>query len=142
MKILIVGHGEYATGMKSAIKLLTGVNNNIDAINLNEELTHNDYTIMVQEYVANNKDLIIFADMTGGAPFQIASREILLNEESKNQYVIGGVSVGCILEVVMNTLVLNSEDSLKNIINAAVNNIQEMTSIICREDLVPQEVGL
>ena len=140
MKILIVGHGEFATGMKSAIKLLTGVNNNIDAINLNDELTHNDYTIMVQEYVAKNKDLIIFADMTGGAPFQIASREILLNEESKNQFVIGGVSVGCILEVVMNTLVLNSEDSLKNIINVAVNNIQEMTSIICREDLVPQEM--
>lgn len=140
MKILIVGHGEYATGMKSAIKLLTGVNNNIDAINLNEELTHNDYTMMVQEYVANNKDLVIFADMTGGAPFQIASREILLNEDSKNQYVIGGVSVGCILEVVMNTLVLNVEDELENIINAAVNNIQEMTSIISRKDLVSQEI--
>ena len=41
MKILIVGHGEYGSGMKSAIKLLTGVNNNIEAINLNEELTHN-----------------------------------------------------------------------------------------------------
>ena len=140
MKILIVGHGEYATGMKSSIKLLTGVSDNIDAINLNEELTHNDYTIMVQEYVANNKDLIIFADMTGGAPFQIASREILLNEDSENQFVIGGVSVGCILEVVMNTLVLNSEDKLENIINTAVNNIQEMTSIISRKDLVTQEI--
>ena len=140
MKILIVGHGEYATGMKSAIKLLTGVNNNIDAINLNEELTHNDYTIMVQEYVANNKELVIFADMTGGAPFQIASREILLNEESENQFVIGGVSVGCILEVVMNTLVLNAEDQLKNIINTAVNNIQEMTSIVCRKELVSEEI--
>ena len=140
MKILIVGHGEYATGMKSAIKLLTGVNNNIDAINLNEELTHNDYTIMVQEYVANNKDLVIFADMTGGAPFQIASREILLNESSENQFVIGGVSVGCILEVVMNTLVLNSEDELKDIINTAVNNIQEMTSIVCRKELVSEEI--
>ncbi|MDU4934268.1 MAG: PTS mannose transporter subunit IID [Peptostreptococcaceae bacterium] len=140
MKILIVGHGEYATGMKSSIKLLTGVNNNIDAINLNEELTHNEYTMMVQEYVANNKDLIIFADMTGGAPFQIASREILLNEDSENQFVIGGVSVGCILEVVMNTLVLNSEDELENIINTAVNNIQEMTSIISRKDLVSQEI--
>lgn len=140
MKILIVGHGEYATGMKSAIKFLTGVNNNIDAINLNDELTHNDYTIMVQEYVANNKDLIIFADMTGGAPFQIASREILLNEDSENQFVIGGVSVGCILEVVMNTLVLNSEDELENIINIAVNNIQDMTSIISRKDLVSQEM--
>ena len=140
MKILIVGHGEYATGMKSSIKLLTGVNNNIDAINLNEELTHNEYTMMVQEYVANNKDLIIFAYMTGGAPFQIASREILLNEDSENQFVIGGVSVGCILEVVMNTLVLNSEDELENIINTAVNNIQEMTSIISRKDLVSQEI--
>ena len=140
MKILIVGHGEYATGMKSAIKLLTGVNNNIDAINLNEELTHNDYTIMVQEYVANNKELVIFADMTGGAPFQIASREILLNESSENQFVIGGVSVGCILEVVMNTLVLNSEDELKDIINTAVNNIQEMTSIVCRKELVSEEI--
>ena len=140
MKILIVGHGEYATGMKSAIKLLTGVNNNIDAIKLNEELTHNDYTMMVQEYVANNKELIVFADMTGGAPFQIASREILLNEESENQFVIGGVSVGCILEVVMNTLVLNSEDELKDIINTAVNNIQEMTSIVCRKELVSEEI--
>ena len=139
MKILIVGHGEYATGIKSAIKLLTGVNNNIDAINLNEELTHNDYTMMVQEYVANNKDLVIFADMTGGAPFQIASREIVLNEASENQFVIGGVSVGCILEVVMNTLVLNSQDELKDIIDAAVNNIKEMTSIISRKDLVSQE---
>ena len=126
--------------MKSAIKLLTGVNNNIDAINLNEELTHNEYTVMLQEYVANNKDLVIFADMTGGAPFQIASREILLNEESENQFVIGGVSVGCILEVVMNTLVLNSEDELENIINTAVNNIQEMTSIVCRKDLVSEEI--
>ena len=93
MKILIVGHGEYGSGMKSAIKLLTGVNNNIEAINLNEELTHNAYTMKIQEYVANNKDLIIFADMTGGAPFQIASREILLNEDSENQFVIGGASV-------------------------------------------------
>ena len=140
MKILIVGHGEYATGMKSAIKLLTGVNNNIDAINLNEELTHNDYTMMVQEYVANNKELIVLADMTGGAPFQIASREILLNEESENQFVIGGVSVGCILEVVMKTLVLNMEDELKNIIDTAVNNIQDMTSIVCRKDLATQEI--
>ena len=140
MKILIVGHGEYGSGMKSAIKLLTGVNDNIDAINLNEELTHNEYTVMLQEYVANNKDIIIFADMTGGAPFQIASREILLNEDSENQFVIGGASVGCILEVVMNTLVLKSEDELKDIIDSAVNNIKEMTSVISRKDLVSQEI--
>ncbi|CDG02506.1 Putative PTS system, mannose/fructose/sorbose family, IIA component [Clostridium chauvoei JF4335] len=136
MKILIVGHGEYATGIKSAIKLLTGVDENIDAINLNNELTHEDFTIMIKEYVKENKELIIFADITGGAPFQITSREVLLNEESQDQYVVGGVSVACILDIVMNTVVIASEDDTRQIINNAVDGVREMASVMCRKDLM------
>ena len=51
MKILIVGHGEYSTGIKSSIKLLTGIDENIDAINLNDELTHDEFTLKVQKSV-------------------------------------------------------------------------------------------
>ena len=136
MKILIVGHGEYSTGIKSAIKLLTGVDENIDAINLNDELTHDEFTLNVQKYVSENNDLIIFADITGGAPFQITSREILLNENSNNQYVIGGVSVACILEIVMNTIVISSTDDTRTIIDGAIANLSDMASVMCRKDLV------
>lgn len=136
MKILIVGHGEYATGIKSTVKLLTGVDENIDAINLNNELTHDDFTVMIQKYVAENKDLIVFADITGGAPFQISSREILLNENSEDQYVIGGVSVACILEVVMNTLVISSEDGTRKIIDTAISSLPDMASVMCRKDIM------
>lgn len=136
MKILIVGHGEYSTGIKSSIKLLTGVDENIDAINLNDELTHDEFTLKVQKYVAENNDLIIFADITGGAPFQITSREILLNENSNNQYVVGGVSVACILDIVMNTIVINSTDDIRNIIDGAIANLPDMASVMCRKDLV------
>lgn len=136
MKILIVGHGEYSTGIKSSIKLLTGVDENIDAINLNDELTHDEFTLKVQKYVTENNDLIIFADITGGAPFQITSREILLNENSNNQYVIGGVSVACILDIVMNTVVINSTDDIRNIIEGAIANLPDMASVMCRKDLV------
>lgn len=136
MKILIVGHGEYSTGIKSSIKLLTGIDENIDAINLNDELTHDEFTLKVQKYVAENNDLIIFADITGGAPFQITSREILLNENSNNQYVIGGVSVACILDIVMNTIVINSTDDIRNIIDGAIANLPDMASVMCRKDLV------
>lgn len=136
MKILIVGHGEYSTGIKSSIKLLTGVDENIDAINLNNELTHDEFTLKVQKYVAENNDLIIFADITGGAPFQITSREILLNENSNNQYVVGGVSVACILDIVMNTIVINSTDDIRNIIDGAIANLPDMASVMCRKDLV------
>ncbi|MDZ5035176.1 PTS mannose transporter subunit IID, partial [Clostridium perfringens] len=136
MKILVVGHGEYATGIKSAIKLLTGVDEGVDAINLNEELNHEDFKSMIKDYVEKNNDLIIFADITGGAPFQITSREILLNEASENQYVVGGVSVACILEIVMNTIVIQSEDDTRKIIDAAVSGVSDMASVMCRKDLM------
>lgn len=135
MKILIVGHGEYATGIKSAIKLLTGVDEGIDAINLNEELTHDKFTDMIHSHVNENKDLIIFADITGGAPFQITSREVLLNEESDNQYVIGGVSVGCILDIVMKTLVISTDEDIRETIESSLEGLKDMSSIICRKDL-------
>lgn len=135
MKILIVGHGEYAAGIKSAIKLLTGVDEGIDAINLNEELTHDKFTEMIHLHVNENKDLIIFADITGGAPFQITSREVLLNEESDNQYVIGGVSVGCILDIVMKTLVISTDEDIRETIESSLEGLKDMSSIICRKDL-------
>ncbi|MDQ0150416.1 PTS sugar transporter subunit IIA [Eubacterium multiforme] len=135
MKILIVGHGEYPTGTKSAIKLLTGVDENIDAINLSEELTHEQFTEKINAYVKENKDLIIFADITGGAPFQITSREVLLNEESDNQYVIGGVSVGCILDIVMKTVVISTDEDIRETIGSSLEGVRDMASVICRKDL-------
>lgn len=136
MKVLLVGHGEYPTGIKSVVKLLTGVEENIEAINLNEDLSHDDFAMKVKDYVENNDDLIVFADITGGAPFQITSREILLNTKSENQYVIGGVSVACILEIIMNTLVLENNENIREVIEEAINNLPEMASVICRKDLV------
>lgn len=136
MKILVVGHGEYSTGIKSVIKLLTGIDENIDAINLNGELTHDEFTDKVKDYIEKNNDVIVFADITGGAPFQITSREVLLNTNSENQYVVGGVSVACILEVVMNTIVLENNENTREIIEEALNKLPEMASVMCRKDLV------
>ncbi|MGL4572479.1 MAG: PTS sugar transporter subunit IIA [Clostridium sp.] len=135
MKILIVGHGEYPTGTKSAIKLLTGVDEGIDAINLHEDLTHDKFTEIVNAYVKENEKLIVFADITGGAPFQITSREVLLNEESNDQYVIGGVSVGCILDIVMKTLVISTDEDIRDTIESSLEGLKDMSTVISRRDI-------
>lgn len=135
MKILIVGHGEYASGIKSTIKLLTGVDEGIDAINLNEELEHSEFTSIVNSYVNDHDELIIFADITGGAPFQITSREVLLNEGSDEQYVVGGVSVGCILDIVMKTLVVETDEDIRKLIGDSLEGIKDMATVMCRKDI-------
>lgn len=136
MKILIVGHGEYATGVKSAIKLLTGVCEGLDAINLNDDITHDKFTEIIKEYIKVNNDLIVFADISGGAPFQITSREVLLNEDSENQYVVGGVALGCILEIVMNTVVVGGNEDVRVTIEESINQIADMATVICRKDMM------
>lgn len=136
MKILIVGHGEYATGVKSAIKLLTGVEEGLDAINLNDDITHDKFTEIIKAYVKVNKDLIVFADISGGAPFQITSRVVLVNEDSENQYVVGGVALGCILEIVMNTVVVGGNEDARGTIEESINQIADMATVICRKDMM------
>lgn len=109
--ICVVGHGNYPDGMVSALKLLSGTDENITKFNLNQELTHADYETQLNEYLDNHDEVIVFADMTGGAPHQIASR-LIMEKGKRTQYIISSAPLNLLLEIVMkiNLQVLNKDN--------------------------------
>ncbi|CAM3326942.1 PTS sugar transporter subunit IIA [Vagococcus fessus] len=109
--ICVVGHGNYPDGMVSALKLLSGTDENITKFNLNQELTHADYETQLNEYLDNYDEVIVFADMTGGAPHQIASR-LIMEKGKRTQYIISSAPLNLLLEIVMkiNLQVLNKDN--------------------------------
>ncbi|MDF0480085.1 PTS fructose transporter subunit IIA [Vagococcus sp. PNs007] len=109
--ICVVGHGNYPDGMVSALKLLSGTDENITKFNLNQDLTHADYETQLNEYLDNNDEVIVFADMTGGAPHQIASR-LIMEKGKRTQYIISSAPLNLLLEIVMkiNLQVLNKDN--------------------------------
>lgn len=130
-KVVVVGHGDFPSGVVSALELLVGKNENIISLNLNEQRTHEDLENEMNEILKNNSRVIVFADLTGGAPHQISSRIILENGYSDNHYVISGISVGLALEIVMSTVLSEpKDDEVENIIKDAIEQNSNMVNYI------------
>ncbi len=134
MKILIVGYGEYGFGIKSLIKNIIGSDENIYAFCFDENFENN-----IRSYIVENPKLIIFSDILGGAPFQIVSREILKNKEFSNMYLVAGVSVSCILDIVINVLASNNVENIRNIIDDSIEKSLTMHSVVSGKDLYNNE---
>ncbi|CZQ95920.1 PTS sugar transporter subunit IIA [Trichococcus collinsii] len=109
-KIAIVGHGNFPEGVLSALSLLIGENENVVAYNLNDERTHEVLEQDVTALLKDNEQVIIFADLTGGAPHQISARVMLENKFSENQYVISGINLGLVVELTMKFLYSEIKD--------------------------------
>lgn len=130
-KVVVVGHGDFPSGIVSALELLVGKNENITSLNLNDERTHEDLENEMNEILKENERVIVFADLTGGAPHQISSRIILENKYSDNHYVISGISVGLALEIVMSTVFSEpKDDDVENIIKNAIEQNNDMVNYI------------
>ncbi len=78
----IIGHGNYPDGVRSALELLAGTSEYISCFNLNDKTTHEQFKENVSEFLDQNENAIIIADMTGGAPFQSIA-QIILEENKK-----------------------------------------------------------
>ncbi|MFQ9615303.1 MAG: PTS sugar transporter subunit IIA, partial [Clostridium butyricum] len=84
-KLVIVGHGNFPSGVLSAVSLLVGNNENICAFDLDKNETHEGFEQKIKELLDNNDKVIVVADLTGGAPHQIAAR-LILESGKMNQY--------------------------------------------------------
>lgn len=125
-KIAIVGHGNYSSGVLSALQLLIGGVDNVSVFNLNESCTHQQFEERLKSFLLENDRVLIFADMTGGAPHQIAGRLIYEVNNDKHM-IISSASVNLILDLYMKLQAnINDKDDLKNIISSSIDEAKDM----------------
>lgn len=126
----IVGHGNFPDGMVSALKLLSGTGEDITKFNLNEELGHAEYEQQLNKYLDKHKEVIIFADMTGGAPHQIASR-LIIEKANRYQYIISSAPLNLMLDILMKiNLQLLDKDAIEIELQRSLKEAQEMMLLL------------
>jgi len=119
--ICIVGHGNFPDGVKSAIDILVGDNGDVTCFNLNSEMTHDQFKIKMGQYLTEHQKTIVFADMTGGAPYQIVA-QIILESGHPDQYIISSISMNAILDLYLKNSMAqlnanNIEKSIQHVIH-------------------------
>ena len=119
--VCIIGHGNFPSGLKSAVKLIAGTCDRITCFNLNEETTHEKFEQDVDHYIQLHTNVIFFADMVGGAPYQIVAKKVLLQNDV-HKFIVAGVSLNLVLDIYLKNMseqlnTQNIDKEIKHVIN-------------------------
>lgn len=75
--MIVTGHGSFATGLTSGLKLLAGEMEHYEAVDFEPEDSIDQLTAKLKnalEHLSDCEEIAVFADLTGGSPFNVAAR--------------------------------------------------------------------
>ena len=98
--MIATGHGSFATGITSGLKLLAGEPQDYETVDF---LPEDSAEALAQkldaayERLSGYEGIVIFADLTGGTPFNVSIRMKMEHPERQIE-VIGGSNLPAVLE--------------------------------------------
>lgn len=97
--IVIVGHGGYPEGLRSAAELIMGPQDSLETVSFrpgeSPEVLAQRYQ-EVFEYLAPCDEVLVLADLAGGSPFTVVAPYVSGN---KSRRLVAGANVGMLLDV-------------------------------------------
>ena len=129
-KLVVVGHGNFPSGVLSSVSLLVGKNENICGFDLDQNETHEGFENKLRELLNNNEKVVVLADLTGGAPHQIAAR-LILELGKMNQYIVSGVNLALVVDLAMKCCIGEvEEEDIQSMIQESVNDSKETMTLL------------
>lgn len=101
-KILLMGHGNFASGLKSVLDLVVGSDENILVGDFTQDKTpeiYKDEIIHLLKDTNNSESIYCFSDILGGTPFKLACE---LKSEGLNIEVFSGINIPMLIETAIN----------------------------------------
>lgn len=117
-KIIVTGHGHFATGLQSTMELLAGKNEDVIFI----DFTENDSDVTLKDKfnkaLAEHTDdeFLFFCDLIGGTPYKVGAT---LAFERDSIEVVAGCNIGSLIEVLFTKESYTIADLAKQVITAS-----------------------
>ena len=99
MKIVLVGHGHFATGIYSSLQLIAGDQENVEAIDFVEGMSADELKQKILLAISNEEKVLILSDLLGGTPFKVSST-IMVENPTKTMNVLSGLNLAMLMEAV------------------------------------------
>lgn len=100
MQIIVTGHGHFASGIESTVKLLAGSIKDVSYIDFTGEMSEKDLAEKLKKQAVKDKQTLFFCDLLGGTPFKQAVM-YKVNNPTYDVEVICGCNVGSLLEIAL-----------------------------------------
>lgn len=96
--IILSGHGHFASGLYSSIKLIAGEQENFEIIDYEEGMSADTLATRIEGAIQNLsslKDIVVFTDIAGGTPFNESAK---LSVAHGNVRVLSGTNAPLLLD--------------------------------------------
>lgn len=131
-KILIATHGKFAEGIMDSLRMIAGVQKNVDSICVysQQDVNYRDLIKhIVSEHDYRTFNLLVVTDLVGGS----VNNEFMKYINDYPFYLVAGLNLGLLLELVMHKDDLNEE-----FIRSCCRNSQKFT-VFCNDCLENKE---
>lgn len=138
--IVVTGHGNFATGLTSSVKLIAGMPEHYEAVDFEQTDSTDDLERKLTAAFESLKDcdgIMVFSDLVGGSPFKLS---VELSVKLKDQYnivVMSGTNLGMLIEANMARSFMEGVDGLTDM---AVNTGKEQVMKYVYTERVEEEI--
>lgn len=116
--LIVTGHGHFASGLTSSLKLIAGEPKNYAAVDFEGTDSTEDLAKKLTDAMDSLKEceeIIVLSDLAGGSPFKTA---VEIGYPRQNVEVIAGTNLGMLVEI---NLTRTFAESVKDLAESAVN---------------------
>ena len=131
--LIVTGHGNFATGVLSAAKLIAGTPEKLIGIDFTENDTVETLEAKIKKGIEelDTEEILVLADLAGGSPFKVSATIGVSSD--KNIKVLSGTNLGMIIETALLRDGKNLEEVVAFAKESGVTSIQEFEMKVKKE---------
>lgn len=126
--VVLVSHGDFATGLKTSLDMLAGKREDVIAVGLPDGKTADEFALMFKEgiqAVTGDDEIILLADIIGGSPLTTALTVLANEGKLANTITIGGMNLPLALTSVLMKDSSDRETFIATVVSEAKAALQE-----------------
>lgn len=137
--IVVTGHGKFATGIETNVKLLVGKDAKVISVDFEENDSVDALESKLTAALEDIKDCeykIFLCDIVGGTPF---NKAVMLTSERADTRVIYGTHVAMVVDLCMKNLLEEKVEDIDVLVTETIRIGKEQIGTFTKADVIDHE---
>lgn len=140
MKLILVGHGQYASGVASAVSMLSGNEEAVSFVDFTPVVSPDEFESSLRSVAECGEEVVIICDLVGGTPYNRACVIAHGNDQVK---VVAGMNLAAILEAALSVGDGSRASEIVGLLRSSVlGGVGFFEESACSSDMIDEEEDL
>lgn len=140
MKLVLAGHGNYASGVASAVAMLSGNEEAVSFVDFTPDVSPDEFESRLRGVAECGEEVVIICDLVGGTPY---NRACVISHGNDQVKVVAGMNLAAILEAALSVGDGSRASEIVDLLCSSVpGGVGFFEESACPSDMIDEEEDL